>query len=318
MTDLNLNPINSVAKKSKGVKGKRILKLRHIEHPKIAAIGDSSVFGVGDHGGHLPAVGPGWVGRLAHDLSASKFINFSKNGARAKDIYEYQVNAAVAMHPDIALISIGGNDALRGNFSPEDVSSYVARSILKLHTVNSVVVVLGLPDPIRTAPAPMFIKKVLRRRIIQLNLALEFATLQTGARFISLFEVEKVYERQMWHVDRMHPGPIGHQFIADKVRRTLQLPRRSLAKLPMQVGLSAREQTLWLVTHATRWFLRRSIDLIPMLLIITVQEKFRSITTSGIGIDFKNWKPKVWFENVVDESYQSKIKALVQLRYQAD
>jgi hypothetical protein len=86
----------------------------------------------------------------------------------------------------------------------------------------------------------------------------------------------------------------------------------------MQVGLSAREQTLWLVTHATRWFLRRSIDLIPMLLIITVQEKFRSITTSGIGIDFKNWKPKVWFENVVDESYQSKIKALVQLRYQAD
>jgi phage terminase large subunit len=55
-----------------------------------------------------------------------------------------------------------------------------------------------------------------------------------------------------------------------------------------------------------------------MLLIITVQEKFRSITTSGIGIDFKNWKPKVWFENVVDESYQSKIKALVQLRYQAD
>ena len=78
MTDLNLNPINSVAKKSKGVKGKRILKLRHIEHPKIAAIGDSSVFGVGDHGGHLPAVGPGWVRRLAHDLLPASLLTSQK------------------------------------------------------------------------------------------------------------------------------------------------------------------------------------------------------------------------------------------------
>ena len=53
----------------------KLLALRHMNELRIAALGDSSVFGVGDTSTDGKPDGPGWVGRVAHDLSAKQFIN---------------------------------------------------------------------------------------------------------------------------------------------------------------------------------------------------------------------------------------------------
>ena len=44
------------------------LSLRHKTNLRIVALGDSSVFGVGDHGDDIPSVGYGWTGRLPMTL----------------------------------------------------------------------------------------------------------------------------------------------------------------------------------------------------------------------------------------------------------
>ena len=64
------------------------LALRHVEDMRIIAMGDSSVFGVGDHGNDIPSVGFGWTGRIAHDLKAERFVNVAKNGARASPTHQ--------------------------------------------------------------------------------------------------------------------------------------------------------------------------------------------------------------------------------------
>ena len=93
--------------------------LRNKSDLTIVAMGDSSVFGVGDHGQEIPSVGYGWTGRFAHDLEAKRFVNVAKNGARARHLPQNQLPAALALSPHIALICIGTNDVLRGDYSPK-------------------------------------------------------------------------------------------------------------------------------------------------------------------------------------------------------
>ena len=99
------NPVD----KEKLVDRKAIYALRHIPNLRVIAMGDSSVFGVGDHGDAIPSVGAGWAGRLSHDLNASRFINVAKNGSRARHLLKYQLSAAEAFNPDLVLICVGTN-----------------------------------------------------------------------------------------------------------------------------------------------------------------------------------------------------------------
>jgi lysophospholipase L1-like esterase len=97
------------------------LKLRNNETISIVALGDSSVFGVGDVGGVIPATGAGWAGRVAHDLNSPRFLNLATNGSRARHLSKYQLPAALAFDPNLTLICIGTNDVLRGDFSPSEI-----------------------------------------------------------------------------------------------------------------------------------------------------------------------------------------------------
>ena len=54
----------------------QLLQLRLVSNLRIAALGDSSVFGVGDVCPGVEEKYLGWAGRFAFDLDAKKFINF--------------------------------------------------------------------------------------------------------------------------------------------------------------------------------------------------------------------------------------------------
>ncbi len=251
-----------------------ILALRHKRDLHIIAMGDSSVFGVGDHGDAIPSVGAGWAGRLAHDLCAKRFINVAKNGARARHILSQQLNAAIAFQPNLVLICIGSNDVLRGDFSPAEIRESLIAVSKRLTASNAVVILLGLPDPIRTAPGPMSLRKILSTRVAIINEIL--AQLADGSQtiFVPTWNSRIADERQMWHVDRMHPSAQGHQHIADLVRRQLSLPRCSIKKIPTHFDISRNHEARWLLTNGFKWFAKRSIDLVPALIWLVVSDKF--------------------------------------------
>jgi lysophospholipase L1-like esterase len=252
------------------------MAIRHIEDLRIISMGDSSVFGVGDHGNDIPSVGYGWTGRLAHDLNAKRFINVAKNGARARHLPANQLPAVLAFRPHIALVCIGTNDVLRGDFSIEEIRGAVEEISKSVVALGSLVVILGLPDPLRTAPGPLVLRRILSTRVLALNeMLLEIA--EDGyAIFIPTWESKIAHERKMWHVDRMHPSAIGHQHIADLVRRKLSLPRRSASKIPTIVNRSKRFEIYWLITNGGKWFLKRSVDLIPALIWLVISESIRN------------------------------------------
>ena len=253
------------------------LALRHISHPRIIALGDSSVFGVGDHGDAIPSVGAGWAGRLAHDLTAGNFINVAKNGARARHITKHQLSAAHAFRPDLALVCIGTNDVLRGDFSPEEIKGSLITVIETLSENNAVIILLGLPDPISTAPGPLALRKILSARVTLINEIYIELSERENVILVPTWDSKIAHERRMWHVDRMHPSAIGHQLIADLVRRKLALPRRSAKKLSTSINMSKKFELYWLITNGAKWFAKRSVDLVPALIWLMVSENIRTL-----------------------------------------
>ncbi len=251
------------------------LALRHVEDMRIIAMGDSSVFGVGDHGNDIPSVGFGWTGRIAHDLKAERFVNVAKNGARARHLPTNQLPAVIAYRPHMVLICIGTNDVLRGDFSPEEIRSCLETVCKSAIEIGSLVVMLGLPDPIRTAPGPMALRRILSDRVIIINEILDEIAGDGLAIVVPTWNSRIAHERRMWHVDRMHPSALGHQHIADSVRRHLSLPRRSARKIPTEVNVSKKFEMYWLITNGAKWFAKRSIDLVPALIWLIISENMR-------------------------------------------
>jgi len=251
------------------------LALRHVEDMRIIAMGDSSVFGVGDHGNDIPSVGFGWTGRIAHDLKAERFVNVARNGARARHLPTNQLPAVIAYRPHMVLICIGTNDVLRGDFSPEEIRSCLETVCKSAIEIGSLVVMLGLPDPIRTAPGPMALRRILSDRVIIINEILDEIAGDGLAIVVPTWNSRIAHERRMWHVDRMHPSALGHQHIADSVRRHLSLPRRSARKIPTEVNVSKKFEMYWLITNGAKWFAKRSIDLVPALIWLMISENMR-------------------------------------------
>lgn len=249
-----------------------LYQLRHITNLRVIAMGDSSVFGVGDHGDTIPSVGAGWAGRLAHDLNAKRFINVAKNGSRARDLIKHQLSAAQALDPDLVLICIGTNDVLRGDFSPEEIRESLHKVIEMLDNTKTLIVLLGLPNPMRTAPGPVVLRKILRARVEIINGIYSEIANQGLALFVPTWNSKIAHEKRLWHIDRMHPSPQGHQLIADLVRRKMELPRRSRKKLPTKIDITKSKETKWLLINGTKWFVKRSVDLIPALIWLIISE----------------------------------------------
>lgn len=77
----------------------------------VLALGDSSIT--------APGVAPAesaWIRRIAAEAAANhhvELVSLGVGGAKAGDVLERQVPAALAYDPDIVIVSVGANDALR-------------------------------------------------------------------------------------------------------------------------------------------------------------------------------------------------------------
>lgn len=75
-------------------------------------LGDSSVTAPG-----VEPLDAAWPRRMAHSLADEhhvELVSVAVGGAKSRDVLHHQVPAALACGGDIALVSVGANDALRG------------------------------------------------------------------------------------------------------------------------------------------------------------------------------------------------------------
>jgi hypothetical protein len=75
----------------------------------------------------------------------------------------------------------------------------------------------------------------------------------------------------------MHPGERGHKILAREV--AIQLQRRGWSlTIPEEGEVFKKEkpvQIKWLIANGVPWFLKRSVDLLPVVLVLAIIEIFK-------------------------------------------
>jgi lysophospholipase L1-like esterase len=240
----------------------------------FAALGDSITLGMGD------PVGDGWRGwaaLLADGLHEPVLHNLATTGAQSHHVESVQLPAALALRPDIASVVVGVNDTLRGGFCPSRVGASVGRTVEALTAAGVVVLTMRLPDPGQMLGIPTALARPLARRTHAINAELDAVASRYGTVHFDAATDPDTYDRRNWSVDRLHPNERGHRLIACRFWDALgSYPAFRGTRpdpSPTSPPPTRREQVTWMATRGTAWLLRRSVDLVPYLLFITIRDK---------------------------------------------
>jgi len=110
---------------------------------KVVLLGDSSVTAPG-----VIPLDDCWARRVGHHLATRYRVelrNLAVGGSRAGDLLRYQLAVALAEAPDMALVCVGANDALRA-VSVEDYERDLTQILTRLSAEIPAVGVSGLGD----------------------------------------------------------------------------------------------------------------------------------------------------------------------------
>ena len=248
-----------------------------MSHPiTFAILGDSVATGVGDYD---PYGRPrGWCFHLASAFSQPiNLIQVARSGAQSSEVKEIQLPRVLAYKPDIAALVVGGNDLLRNGFSPRKLYENLGETIAEFKALGTEVLMLQLHDPTQIVPLPRLLARVLRRRVEAVNQVYEKLVAEHQLVFLRTRTLPDIYQRHLWHFDRMHPSAYGHLILAKNFRDLLALRGWIMEDLDLpQISYPKPfERISWMLRNGTPWFVKRSFDLLPAALILIFMEGLR-------------------------------------------
>lgn len=128
---------------------------------RLVAVGDSSLTAPG-----IDDLDSVWLRRLARRYAEShrvELISLGVGGSRARDVVEGQLDAAVSLRPDIAVVTVGSNDAIRAT-SVRRFTADMEAIVSRLEAVSGAVMVLGMGDLGSIPRLPPSLRPYLSRR----------------------------------------------------------------------------------------------------------------------------------------------------------
>lgn len=248
----------------------------------FAVLGDSAASGVGD--ADKNGVNRGWGYYLTRSFSQPVvYANLSRPGAKSSEVLENQLPNALFYKPDIAAVIVGGNDALRNGFNPSKLHDNLRLTISELKAIGAHVVLLQLHDPTQIVPLPGLLARVLRRRINAVNRVTQSLANEFDADVLLTRRIHNIYDRKVWHVDRMHPSKFGHQLLATHFRDILIRREWDISPIEIETvkDISKAQSVKWMVRNGTPWFLKRSVDLFPAAILLMLAEVVRTVVRRG-------------------------------------
>ncbi|HSE55024.1 MAG TPA: SGNH/GDSL hydrolase family protein [Nocardioidaceae bacterium] len=223
---------------------------------RYVAIGDSTVEGLedpGPDGGYV-----GWADRLARHLRTAHpdlaYANLAVRGMTAREVRTTQLDRALSLRPDIAVVVAGVNDVLRPRFDREALREDLLAMHAALHDAGARVASFTMPDMARVAPLAV----VLRGRLEALNDITREAADRYGTAVADLAAESLASDPAVWHDDRLHANSEGHRRIALALAESLGVDagdwRTPLPEVPRQPlpAVVARE-IAWVATHLGPW-----------------------------------------------------------------
>lgn len=223
---------------------------------RYVAIGDSTVEGLEDPGPDGRYVG--WADRLARHLATVHpdltYANLAVRGLTAQEVRRTQLEPALALEPDIAVVVAGVNDVLRPRFDRAALRADLLAMHRALHESGARVAAFTMPDMGKVAPLAV----ALRGRFDALNeIVLEAGELY-GTAVADLAAEPLASDPALWHDDRLHANSEGHRRVALALAESLGVDagdwREPVPPAPTQhlVAVVAREVG-WVATHLVPW-----------------------------------------------------------------
>jgi lysophospholipase L1-like esterase len=189
---------------------------------KIAVLGDSSVTAPG-----VSDPDQTWVRMVCHRLADDRHVvlqSFAVGGSMAADVANGQLRAALAAKPDIAIVSVGGNDAIR--FVPlRRFEADLDRITAALAESGALVVLSGVGD-LGTIPR---LYEPLRSLMTHRSAAYHRVHHRVADRYGALVADQRdddrglwMRDRSLWSEDLFHVSSRGHARWADTAWKTLE------------------------------------------------------------------------------------------------
>lgn len=196
-----------------------------VSHPfrRYVAIGDSFSEGLGD-----PLPGDkvrGWADFVAQGLAAStgdgfRYANLAIRGRKLGPILEEQLEAALALDPDLVSLNGGGNDIMRPHIEMADIVGQLAAAADRIAASGAHVLLLSGANPSQHLP----LGRVMQRRGTEMSDAVKRLFPRPGAIYVDNFADESFHDVRFWSADKLHLNARGHARIASNVLTALEVP----------------------------------------------------------------------------------------------
>ena len=177
------------------------------------AIGDSTTEGLEDpypDGGYR-----GWADRLAQHIADAQdeplnYANLAVRGLRLNEIRTTQLEAALALDPDLMTIVGGVNDVIGLGSSLTGMRQDLAAMFEAARSRDVTVLTFTMPDPAAINP----IGTHLRERVSRLNQIIRSEAARYGALVLDFERYPVAQDPRLWFEDRLHGNELGHQLVA--------------------------------------------------------------------------------------------------------
>ncbi len=223
---------------------------------RLVALGDSTVEGLIDPGPDGTYLG--WADRFAVHLSARHpnllYANLAVRGQTSHEVRGTQLDRALALQPDTALLMAGVNDLLRPRLDRDGLRANLLTMYRSLVDAGARVLTFTMPDMTRVAP----LATALRGRIDFLNAVIREAGTSYGVVVIDFAQEPVTGHPALWHDDRLHANPEGHRRIALALAAAVGLEAEDWRTEPEETvaGGVARivvREAAWLAGHFGPW-----------------------------------------------------------------
>lgn len=233
---------------------------------RYVAIGDSFTEGMSDPHPSEPDVYIGWADRLALNLAEQNdaageefsYANLAVRGRLLADVIGPQLDAALAMEPDLVSLVGGGNDIMRPKVDLDAVADRIEDAVTRIRATGADVLLSTMVNPSGMG----MIGKLTPR--ISFHIANLWGIAQRHDCYVlDVWSMRALRDPRMWGVDRLHMSTEGHTRTAIQAAWTLGLPttgdwRQPLPPMePLARSQKAREDAQWAKEYFGPWIQRR-------------------------------------------------------------
>lgn len=231
------------------------------------ALGDSFTEGMVDADPDREGEYVGWADRVAAALAARNaaeglpfgYANLAVRGRLIDAILAEQLDAALALTPDLVSLSAGGNDVLRPRVSLLSVMERLEGAVERIRATGADVMLFTAPN----VEWASLVNRV-HPRMVEYTAELWAVGQRTGAFVVDIYTMRSLRDPRMWGEDRIHLSSEGHARVAAQALWTLGLPfevRDWVEPLepapPLGRFESVRADREWVALHLRPWIRRR-------------------------------------------------------------